>query len=218
MLLSGTIFSPTQAGTPDGTPSSFNQGRANELLVAELHGKFFTQCYRGNVFYASTASGGAVIPISNSTAGITYSLWNPSGSGHLLVPITLYIGWTATTAALGSIVWSATTNAGSGLSSLSGFIAFGTSTTANANLGAGNASVMRAATGGTTTLFAAATVYRNTGLTITPSAPTVAPGWVWRDDYEGSMVIPPGNAIHLMATTAIAITAEITTVWAEVPI
>jgi hypothetical protein len=217
MLLSGTIFSPTQAATPDGTPSSFNAGRANELLIAELHGKFFTQAYRGNVYYSSTASGGVVIPISNTTTP-TYSLWNPSGSGKLLVPVTLYIGWTATTAALSSIVWTATTNAGSGLSSLSGFTAFGSSTTVNGNLGGGNTSVMRVASGGTTTLVAAATVYRNTGLTIGPSASTVAPGWVWRDDYEGSLIVPPGTAIHLMATTAIAIVAEITTVWAEVPI
>jgi hypothetical protein len=219
MLLSGTIFNPSNASSADGTTNAVNQGRANEMLVAELHGKYFTQCYRGNVFYSSTASGGVIIPIS-TTLTPTYSVWNPSGSGKLLVPITLYVGWTATTAALGNIVWTSTTAASSGLSTSSGFSAFGSSTTVNGNLGAGNASVVRVASGGTTTLVAASTVYRATGfsITATTAATSVAPGWTWRDDYDGSMIIPPGNAVHIMATTAIAITAEITLVWAEVPL
>ena len=73
---------------------------------------------------------------------------------------------------------------------------------------------------GTTTLTAASTFYRDTGMQITPTtaATGVAPGWVWRDDWDGTGIIPPGNAIHLMGTTAIATTATVSTVYAELPL
>ena len=160
-----------------------------------------------------------MIQISTSLTP-TYSLWNPAGSGKLLVPIALLLGWTATTAALGEIVWTATTSAGSGISSTAPFVAFGTGTATNASLGSSKASVMRTGTGGTTTLVAASTFYRSTGLSITATTAATAtgPGWVWRDDFDGTSIIQPGNAIHLMASTAIAIAATVTTIYAEIPL
>jgi hypothetical protein len=219
MFLQGFVSDPSTAASADGATPVVNMGRANEALVAELHGKYFTQCYRGNVYASSTATTGVVIPIA-TTLTPTYSLWNPAGSGKLLVPIVCYIGWTSTTAALGTVLWMATTNAGSSISSTAPFVAFGTGTPVNQNLGAGKVSQVRAANGGTTTLVAAATVFRESGwsITATTAATSVAPGWTWRDDFDGSAIIPPGNAIHLMATTAIAITATITTIWYEPPL
>lgn len=217
MYLQGVVFDPSGAASTDGSTQTANMGRANELITANLHADHFQQCYRGNVFYGSTATGGVVVPIA-STLTPTYSLWNPAGSGKLLVPIVTLIGWTATTAALGSLVWTATTNAGSGISSTAPFVAFGTGTPVNANLGSGKASVARLGSGGTTTLVAAPSFYRETGMSVTATtaATSVAPGWVWRDDWNGGGIIPPGNAIHLMGTTAIAITAQVTLAWYEI--
>ena len=219
MLLQGVVFDPSAAGSPDGSTVSANFGRANEVIFSELHGKYFEQCYRGNVFYASTTTAGVVIPIA-STLTPVYSLWNPTGSGKLMVPIVTLIGWTATTAALGSFVWTLTTVAGSAPGTGLPFTAFGTGTAINAYAGSTKVSLMRTATGGTTTLTAAATFYRETGLqiTATTAASSAAPGWTWRDDWDGTSVVSPGNAIHLMGTTAIAVTATITTVYAEIPL
>src|SRR5437870_11181754 len=133
MYAQGVVFDPSSAGSTDGSTVTLNAGRANELLVAELHGKYFTECYRGNVFYGSTATSGVVIPIGSSTTP-TYCVWNPAGSGKLLVPIVTLLGWTATQSALGSYLWQATTNAGSSISSTAPFVAFGTGTPVNANL------------------------------------------------------------------------------------
>ena len=217
MYLQGVVFDPSGAASTDGSTVTANFGRANELIVSELHGKYFEQCYRGNVYYASTTTAGVVIPIS-STLTPTYSLWNPAGSGKLMVPIYALIGWTATTAALGSFVWHATTNAGSNISSTAPFVAFGTGTAVNANMGSGKVSAMRVGSGGTTTLVAAATFFRATGLSITPTtaATSTAPGWLWKDDWDGAGIIPPGNAISLFGTTAIAVTATVTMVYEEV--
>lgn len=219
MYLQGTVFDPSNAASTDGSSNVVNMGRANEALVAELHGKYFTQCYRGNVYLASTTTAGVVIPIS-STLTPTYSLWNPAGSGKLHVPIVTIIGWTATTAALGSFVWHATTNAGSSIATTAPYVAFGTGSAVNANIGSGKVAVTRVGSGGTTTLVAAATMYRDTGCQITPTtaATAAASGWIWRDDWDGTGILPPGNGMHLFGTTAIAVTATITHVFYEVPL
>ena len=219
MYAQGIVLDPSAGSLADGQVASLNFGRSSDLIVSELHGKYFQQCYRGNVFYSSTASTGVVIPIS-TTLTPTYSLWNPAGSGKLCVPIALLVGWTSTTAALGTLLWTSTTNAGSGISSTAPFVAFGTGTPVNANLGSGKVSQMRAANGGTTTLVAAASVYRETGLSIgaTTAATAILPGWQWRDDFDGTSIIPPSTAIHLMASTAIAVALTITLIWEEVPL
>ena len=218
-ITQGVVLDPSAGSAADGATVTANFGRSNDLIVSELHGKYFQQAYRGNVYYASTATAGVVIPIA-STLTPTYSIWNPAGSGKLLVPIVTLLGWTATTAALGSFVWQATTNAGSNISTTAPFVAFGTGSAVNANLGSGKASQMRIGSGGTTTLVAASTFYRGTGVSTTPTtaATSVAPWWIARDDWDGSGIVPPGNAIHLMATTAILVTANITLVYAEVPL
>ena len=198
-------------------------GRANELLVSELHGKYFQQCYRGNVFIASTTTSGIVIPIA-TTKTMAYTIWNPAGSGKLLVPIVTLIGWTATAAALGSIIWTATTNAGGTIGSTGPIVSFTSpATVINANLGSGKVSQMKFGNDGTTIVTTlASTFYRETGCTVLIVGTTVnatqQPGFIWRDDWDGTAVIPPGNAIHLMATTAIAITATVSTVFEEIPL
>lgn len=215
MFLQGQVFDPSGAATPDGAQPVVNIGRANEAIVTELHGKYFTQCYRGNVFYGSTTTAGVVIPIASSLTP-TYSLWNPAGSGKLLVPIVTLIGWTATVTAVGSFIWMATTNAGASVSSTAPFVAFGTGTPVNANLGSGKVSQMKLASGGTTTLVAAPTVYRDTGISLGLTTAATVGFWVMRDDWDGSGIIPPGNAMHLMGTTAVAATVQVTQVWEEI--
>ena len=218
MYLQGIVFDPSSAATADGTTANINLGRANEALVAELHGKFFEQCYRGNLYYASTAAAGVAISTS-STLTPTYSLWNPAASGKLMVPVSLMVSWATVTTLAGGVVWTATTNAGSSISTTAPMVAFGTGTAINANLGSGKVSVVRAATGGTTTIVAAPTLFRTTGISVgTTSLVAGTAWWCAREEYDGSMIVPPGNAIHVMASTVLAAVCTITTAWLEVPL
>ncbi len=225
--LQGTVVDPSAAGSFDSATATVNLGRANELIISELHGKYLEQAYRGNVFYASTATAGVTIPIFVATTMTpTYSIWNPAGSGKLLVPIVTLLGWTATTAALGTFIWIATTNAGSSVAPVgpptAPIVAFGTLTApVNAYLGSGKVSQMRVSAAGTTTLQTGQPkFYRNMGITtlVSDSAGTVAPWWTARDDWEGTGIIPPGNALHVAATTAILATITVTLVYAEIPL
>lgn len=219
MYLQGNVIDPSSGGTADGSFPIVNVGRSNELIVSELHGKYFEQLYRGNVFYGNTATAGVVIAIS-STLTPTFSIWNPAQSGKLMVPICALIGWTATTAALGTFVWHSTTGAGAGLATAAPFSAFGSGTPVNANLGSSKASAMRFAGGGTTTLTAAASFYRGTGISTLPTtaATATASWWLARDEWDGNGCLQPGTAIHLFGSTAIAVTATVTLAWIEVPL
>lgn len=223
----GTVVDPSSAGTPDGALGTVNLGRANELIIAELHGRYLEQAYRGNVFYASTVTAGVVLPVFVATTLTpTYSIWNPAGSGKLLVPIVTLLGWTATTAALGTFIWVATTNAGSSVAAVgpptAPIVAFGTLTApVNAYLGSGKVSQMRFSASGTTTLQTGQpTFYRGTGITtlLTAVGNTASPWWTARDDWDGAGIIPPGNAIHLMGSTATLANVTATLVYAEVPL
>jgi hypothetical protein len=187
-------------------------------VVAQLHGKHLEQAIRGNVYYASTAAVGVVVPIY-TTLTPTYSLWNPAGSGVYMVPICAMFGWNATTAALGSLGYTYTANAGASISTTAPFVAFGSGSAINAKLG-GGAGNIRTAIGGTTTLVAAATWFRDTGISsgATTAATATMPLWTARDEFDGTLVVPPGNAIHVMGATAVAMTMGITIVYEEVPV
>jgi len=191
------------------------------VLVAELHGKYFTENYRGNIFYGSTSTSGVVIPIATTKAPV-YTIWNPAGSGKLCVPIATLVSWDATTGVLGGLVWTATTAAGAQVGATSPIVTFSApAAPISANLGAGKTSQMKFANDASTvSITAAGSFYRATGITVSAATAGVLNfGWFTaRDDWDGTGIVPPGNAIHLMGSTAVAVTAVITTCWAELPL
>lgn len=80
----------------DGALAQVRLGRAGEQIVTELHGKYYEQNARGNIFFASNAA-------STSSAGLnaTYTgglcLSNPAGSNKVLVPVRVSIACTVIT-------------------------------------------------------------------------------------------------------------------------
>lgn len=227
-ILFGVVTDPTAGNLGDGAPANPALGRAADLIVSELHGKYFTHNYRGNIFYGSTSTTGVAIPIA-STKTPVYTIWNPQGSGKLLVPIvTLITPVSAAAAVLGGFVWMATTNAGSTTGATAPIVSFTNPTTPiSAFLGRERqkASVMNFGNDATTiSITAAGTMYRHTGCATnaTGTGATAAAqdlgAWIWRDEWDGTGVIPPNNAIHLMGNTAVAITVGISTAWAEISI
>jgi hypothetical protein len=215
MFAQGVVVDPSAGSTPDGSLGTLNLGRSNEAIVAELHGKYYEQCYRGNLYYTTTTAAGVAL-ITSSTLTPTYSLWNPAGSGKNAVLVSLMVAWGTVTTVAGGVVWTATTNAGSSISTTAPMVAFGTGSAINANLGSGKIAQLKCATGGTTTIVAAATLYRTTGIAVGSTSLVAGTAWwVAREEYDGSMIVPPGNAIHLMASTALAATCCITTAWYE---
>src|ERR1700730_7015850 len=87
-------------------------GKAGEGIVSELHGKYYTKAYRGNVFIYATAPAGVAPPAYNATAQ-TFGIWNPAGSGKNISIIKLCIGLVTVGVVTDHFCWSFVTNAGS---------------------------------------------------------------------------------------------------------
>jgi hypothetical protein len=73
----------------DGANQPPRQGRTNELVVTELHGKYAEQSFRGRVFAASAAA----LALTTPGTAMTFCLANPPGSGVLVKPIRVDIGY-----------------------------------------------------------------------------------------------------------------------------
>lgn len=64
----------------DGSHTSLRLGRTGEQVITELHGKYYEQAVRGNVFWA-TMTAGVLLPAVGATSANSMTLANPAGSG-----------------------------------------------------------------------------------------------------------------------------------------
>ena len=220
------VGAPSNVSATDGGLYTQLGGKSTEGIIAELHGKYYTQNYRGNMFMVSTVGAGLAIPIL-STMAPTLVLWNPLGSGKnaVLVRASLANTNNATTAA-GAIFLMADFNAGNTIATGACFTAFtqaalGTNLF-NCMLGGGNVSVMKSSATATNTLTAASTLIVATlgssgvGTVAGMVAANSAPAIVY--DFDGSIIVPPGVAVHLAAGAATTALFTQTLVWEEVPV
>lgn len=103
---------PSNVSLPDQQLVTQLGGKAGEGVVTELHGKYYNQNYRGNLFMISTVGAGLAIPVLTTTAP-TMVLWNPLGSGKNAVLVRYAAANTNSgTAAAGAIFLMADFNAG----------------------------------------------------------------------------------------------------------
>lgn len=206
---------PSQSLADNSTPDAL-AGKAGEQVITELHGKYYTQAYRGNVFVGSTAIGGVALTTSVTTAQV-FMVWNPSGSGKNIVPINTTIGYVSGTGVAANLGYSYLTGMGSGLGA-GGCSAYTAGTPVNANLGSGNVSIARFAPATATVL--APTYLRSMGVSqlALTAATTTAGQWVSRDDFDGSVIIGPGSAIFVIGVASITSLFTISMVWEEIPV
>ena len=76
MLAQGVVVDPSTGGVTDGTTTQANFGRSNDLLMSEVHGKFYTQTYRGNAYWGATALAGVTLSIVTATTFVGLVFWN----------------------------------------------------------------------------------------------------------------------------------------------
>ena len=202
----------------DGSLVTQLGGKAGEGIIAELHGKYFTQTYRGNCFIGATASAGVIPPLPTATAQ-TFALWNPAGSGKLLVPIKVSIGLVTVGVVTAHFCWSYLLNAGSNIGTAAPVSAHTLVAPVNAYLsGPGVASAMRFAPATMTTL---ATAYlRPIGVSnfmaTTPTAANMF--WQLTEYYDGDMIVGPGTVVAIANNIGAVATYGIAVTWEEVPI
>lgn len=184
--------------------------------MPQSNSRHYPECKLGNVFIGTTAIAGVLLPAYNATAH-TFCLWNPLGSGKDLVPIRLELGYVSTTGAAGNICLAYQSGVGANVATGGPITAFTAVAPVNAKLGVGKPSVAKFAPA-TCTFTAATSLLRTVGSSqlVLTAADATNPQWTTREDFDGTTIVPPGNAICVTGNIALLSIFDITLIWAEV--
>lgn len=209
----------------DGAQAIQRSGRLGDQIISELHGRFFEQVFRGNVFSIGcqlTALSAATILLTASGQPIV-GVWNPPSSGvNLAILQAMLIDEinNVTSVAPGAFVWAASLNNGA-LSA--GLTPFNRKTLASAGSQAKAFSLSTASllAGLTNNLVVFEPAEFNTAsglLTTTVAAATPTPSVSGVQNVDGSIIVPPGGVLALLNTVS-SVTHSVAArlLWEEVP-
>jgi hypothetical protein len=211
-------------------------GNLGDTIISELHGRFYEQAYRGNLFSAGlttlTSISNATFTVANGASGTLATaatgtpilgIWNPSIStiNAVILQATLGIVVTALTATgAGGFAWVAYAgNTG---------ISTGTATLYNRkNLTASGSqckNVSGVALTGLTNVGVVIPSVLNGGPIYNVSEVATAAGFhtlaqSCTENFDGSIILPPGGLLGLYSTTTpVALSAISSLLWEEVPL
>lgn len=221
-VIQGLVNPPSNTSAAAGSNPSVILGKQNDLLVSELHGKYYTQNYNGNAYYASTAAAGVTLSIFSNTSFTGLGLWNPQGSGRNMSIARVLIGCNAAAAtAEAGLGYSWLTNAGASLGTAAPLSATTPITATRGSCvcgapGQGNSVVLAVSAA---TLTTAMTWGRFNGISSSTGAITtqIALG-VFADVFDGTMIVPPGTFWTVTSSIASGGTFGITAEWEETPL
>lgn len=216
----------------DGVGQAFRQGRQAELIVSELHGRFYEQNFRGNIF-----SGGMTLTAINNatftsaTTGATATpvagVWNPAGSSVNLEILQAVLSVTLTAlqaTGAGPFVWAASAGNPATVQQITtGLKPFSRKTLQQSGSQALNVSGV-ALTGLTNALAILGGSALSGGAQYNASLLGTAVGFMpaaagLTENLDGSIIVPPGGVLVLLATTTpVAHSAASLLVWQEVPL
>jgi len=192
-------------------------GNSGEQIVQELNGRYYEQVVRGNVFIYSTAAAG-IAPILPAIAAGAPAIWNPAGSGYNFIPLRLLMGYVSGANVPGFFEFAYTPNTGATVAAGQPITAFTDAAPVNALLGSGKVSKMRWAPAVAT--FVANPVFLMTlGLSqFTGLAATAVAPFTLIHDFDGTLIIGPGNAVSIGCNAANTAVYSIALIGMELPL
>ena len=203
MLAQGSV-GPIVASDGTTPAAGIRVGKSGEVVVQELHGRYYEQVYRGNMWSAANQAAQAIsVALATTYTGLL--LYNPPNSGVNLVPNKVKFALTVAPAAIASL----------GL--IAGFAATGGVTAQTTKLVPQNNFLNTQASPHGIAL-AAATIVTPTWLLPLSDGFTAAafPAPLLPFDLEGCFIVPPGAFIGIGALTAVTGLGGIS--WEEVPV
>jgi len=192
------------------TSQPLRQGATAELIVTELHGKYYENNYRGRIYIASGPAAGAPLPLF-STAAQQFLVWNPPNSGINCVPIKAVLGYVSAAFVPGflCIGHSLTTQAQPGTITAA--------TIFNGRIGAPSPGKVQVYTPGSP--VTALTYHSPLDLSVDTAvaASTNAP-WRFAHDFEGQLLAPPGALFSIAANVAQTAVLAVSLIYEELPV
>ena len=209
IVVQGTVG--PQPGSDGATPS-FRQGKTGEIIVTDLHGRYFEQSYRGNVYVACQTAGVLLTTVAGTSP--SFCLFDPASSGVNLSMIRFEMALTvaAGTPVIGAYILTVNTNpvaaatTGSAVVPTPGIIG-GTSNAKGRPLTSA-------------TLPVNPTLYRTLAQHYTGAITTIPNMPAFFIDFDGTALIAPGctlsvGQLNVDTTNATALCACI---WEEIPV
>lgn len=201
----------------DGSLVALRVGRGSDLITSELHGKYYEQARRGNVFTA-TMTAGVIFPAPASTASNVMTLANPLGSTVNLSIISFEMLFTI----LPGTPVTGTYQLGASIVP-QGAAVTGTAIVPFA-MPLGSQAQPQGRALSTSTIPAAATIIKALGQKVTGELAAAAPMTPYPGlhfaDFDGSLVVGPGAALTPQMTAADTTNATVicSFTWEEIPI
>ena len=223
MFLQGVVGAPAQSQAP-GTPVNVRIGQLGEQIASELHGRFYEQVYRGNVYTGGVTKTDLTANTITLTATTTpiLGLWNPSTSTVnaviLQANLTCIANSLTSGAGPGVFVWAASTG--------NGAISTGSAPWNCKTLTASGSQCKHfpfvALTGLTNNLvIVGGAEFPSPGMVTytTLVSTSLSPGFQSVASIDGGIIVPPGGVLALLnsqSCTTFACSGRL--VWEEVPI
>ena len=214
MIVTGQVGAPQASSAPGTQTQPLRQGNMNDVIVSELHGRYYEGSYRTARFGGSMQAVLATATIAGVSTSITGTsvLYNPIGSGVNLSLEKFGVGFVLAPAAplvFGIATgWSTTAISGT-LTSLS---------PKSKRIGSSTQPVGQLYASATITLPVAPTVDTILGALDTGAITTTA-AMSGLYDLEGSIVIPPGGYALFYTSAVLLASAHIASwQWEEIPL
>lgn len=217
-----------EVNTADGAQPNVRMGRQGDQIASELHGRFYEQNYRSRIF-----TGGMTLTAINNatytsaTTGVTATplagIYNPLSSPVNCVVLQATLGLTITALAAtggGPYVWMVNT----GQSAITTGANFynGKSLVATGSYAKNMANAALTGMTGALTIMGGSSLYGGSAsnASFTATAVAMQTGQTSSvENLDGSIIVPPGGLLVLMATTTpVAHSATSRTLHEEVPI
>lgn len=222
MILQGQVG---PSANSDGAFPNLRLGKQGDLDVSELHGRFYEQAYRANLFSwgkATTALSANSISLTNTTTPII-GVWNPfTATVNLVISqasVQVFANNLTSGAAPGALLWAVST---ANASISTGNTPWNRKTLVQTGSQAKGFDLATALTGLTNNLviMEAADFSNPTGLTYTTLASTaMIPSFGGVQNFDGSLIVPPGAVLALLNTTSsTTFSAAARIMWEEVPV
>jgi len=225
MINQATVGPMSQQSLPSQALTNLRAGQLSDLIVSELHGRFYEQNYRANLF-----SIGHAAPVALSANTITLvaattpilGIWNPAASPVNVVMLQAalqdFIN-NVTSVAPGAFVWAYSANnpvISTGLTPISRKTQAGIGSQVK---GFAGATALTGLTNNLTILEAADFPIASGLLTTTVAASTPTPSVGGVQNFDGSLIIPPGGVLALLNTIS-SVTHSVfgRLLWEEVPV
>lgn len=214
------VGNPTNVSLSDNNVYDQLGGKQGDAMVSELHSKYFTQTYRGAMWHASNATASPVaIPLFATNCTPTFAILNPAGNTTAIVPTRINFGWTAGTGIAGCIGYAYLPIVGQGVGTAAAVSTYTVGPSIKSGIVgksyAGNAAFWISATIGGAVVTPSLYKWSNIG----QGAPITSTASMWSlfEDFDGTVIIPPGQLWFPIASVAIAETFQISLSAYEIP-